>query len=176
MLYFFFAFSCYVQHYAKREPDCGGADPAEAEGIEREIFCRRVSDDAEGERVLYTLRQRGDKVEYRGKEREGRYGNVDRAVIAEESAEKRKQYQRDCERIEEHQHGDGVLDYRREADICYKEGENAEKDGLKAVTGAAGKHFGEAFRAACNEADSGFEAGEGDGNREDDRSAAPEIV
>ena len=96
--------------------------------------------------------------------------------MGEEVSEQAEQYQRYRERIEEHEHGDGVGYYRVQAEVRYEERQQGEEYAPAPVGAAVRKHGGEGLGAARHEADGGFQAGERYGPREDERARLSEIA
>ena len=152
------------------------ADPAEAELGKRQIRRTERLDGVAVDGVVDARGQRDDEVVDRGDEREAHRPAVHRAVMAEELAEQCQRDERDGERIEEHQHRQGVGDDGIEAEVCKQERDEAEDDRPGAVLRALGEKGGEGLGTARDETDGGFEAGERHGGSQDEKARRAEIV
>ena len=96
--------------------------------------------------------------------------------MAEELAYERQHDERDGGRIDEHEHGDGILDDGAEPHVGHGEREHGEDDCPDGVGDLALRYFGERLRAGGDKPDGGLEAGERDGDGEDDLPGAAEIM
>lgn len=87
-----------------------------------------------------------------------------------------QQDQGDGQGIKEHQHGHAPGNDGGEAQVGDEHGGEDEADRPEAVARPGGKHLGEGFGAAGDEADGGFQAGHGHDGKEEQSAAAAEVM
>ena len=150
--------------------------PAEVQVEQRQIPFRQLDRRVEPQGRPHTGGQRLEKVEDRRSPREDHGRKIHGAVVPEELAREGQNDQCGGGRIDEHEHGDGILDDRTQAHVGDGEGEQREQNRPELIGNFPVRHLDERFRAGGHEADGGFETGEGNGDGENDLADAAEVM
>ena len=125
--------------YAHGQTHDGGTQPAHAQVKEGQRLLGKVDRALQVQLANDRLGQRLEEVKQRGDEGEEGDGSINGAVMLEDAAQQTQQPQCDGQRIQQHQHRQGIIDDRVQAQIGYQEGQNAENDRPYAITRALGE-------------------------------------
>ena len=98
-----------VDNEADNEAEAGGEEPAEVQVEQRQVLPGKGDQPVEMQRTLHACGQRLHEIEDRGSPGEGHDGDIDGLVMVEEFADEGQDDQRDRGRVDEHEHGDGIL-------------------------------------------------------------------
>ena len=127
-------------------------------------------------RRLHRTGQRFEEVKERRRPCKGQHTDINDPIVIEPFAAQRQHDQRDGGRIDQHEHGQRVADDRGKADVGDAERNYGKQDGPRPIGEPVGKHPREGLRAARDQTDRGFEAGERDRHGKNEASGAPEIM
>ena len=128
------------------------------------------------QRAPESFRQGGKHVVNRSDCREGyRPAEHDRVVFEQFSAE-RQHDQHYGDGVQQHQHGDGILDNRVKAEVCENKGHGAERYRPRLIRRPILEQCAEGLGTAGYEADRRLEAGKRDSRGEDDKAGISEVI
>ena len=130
-----------VDNEADNEAEAGGEEPAEVQVEQRQVLPGKGDQPVEMQRTLHACGQRLHEIEDRGSPGEGHDGDIDGLVMVEELADEGQDDQRDRGRVDEHEHGDGILDDGAQTHIGDREGEQRKEDGPGLVGELAVRHL-----------------------------------
>ena len=166
----FFGLGGAVCHKTDDKTDGGGADPAETEARKGQNAADRFDDAIEVAGGTQSGGQGAQQVIKGGDQRKADDPVIDLLIVGEELAEQRQQDKHDGQRVEEHQHRNGIIDDGGKTEIGENEGNQREDDRPDPVSGTLGEQAGKCLGAAGDKADGGLEAGKRYGDGEDQQT------
>lgn len=166
----FFGLGGAVCHKTDDKTDGGGADPAETEARKGQNAADRFDDAIEVAGGTQSGGQGAQQVIKGGDQRKADDPVIDLLIVGEELAEQRQQDKHDGQRVEEHQHRNGIIDDGGKTKIGENEGNQREDDRPDPVSGTLGEQAGKGLGAAGDKADGGLEAGKRYGDGEDQQT------
>ena len=138
----FFGLGGAVCHKTDDKTDGGGADPAETEARKGQNATDRFDDAIEVACGTQSGGQGAQQVIKGGDQRKADDPVIDLLIVGEELAEQRQQDKHDGQRVEEHQHRNGIIDDGGKTEIGKNEGNQREDDRPDPVSGTLGEQAG----------------------------------